>query len=260
MTDQPEASAGMAPPTGPVAAVRHQMRSRRWAAVALLVFVVLFAALLGWQVPTSLARAVGVATEVTATVESVQLADDQPRKKRNGPVWSMGLRWTDAEAPGGFRTGISTLKSDDPPFTVGRTVSAFVIDGSDRASLGIDTDDATKAWLMVALIVVMISAAAGLWWSTRRWKRLLRVRLERDPARVRVIRVGRSKAGWGVDYRPITGVRLPNTLDVIKRGRLAPPEPDEELVVWSLGADGSGPLLVRQVDNDVWWAASGSLH
>ncbi|WP_157970765.1 hypothetical protein [Nakamurella deserti] len=187
-------------------------------------------------------------------------ADDQPRKARHGPVWSIGLRWIDAAAPGGFREGTARVTADDPPLAAGREVSVFVIAASDEASLGLDTGDAGRAWLMISVIVVTLASAVGMWWSTRRWKRLLRVRLDRDPARVSVVRVRRSKAGWGVDYRPLEGVRLPNGLGLIKRGDLVPPEPEEELEVWSLGADGTGPLLVRQVDNDVWWTASGSLH
>ena len=91
------------------------------------------------------------------------------------------------------------------------------------------------------------------------WRRFAAVPSEREPALVEVVAVVLTRSGFGVDHRPIRGVRFPGSFGIPRWFDLTPPEPGEELEVWSLHPDGGGPLLVRQSDG-IWWAASGSLH
>lgn len=115
------------------------------------------------------------------------------------------------------------------------------------------------AWAIAGALVVTALMAPVMVHRARQWQRLATVPAEREAARVEVIRVQRTRAGFRVDYRPIRGVRLADSFGIDRWFDLDPPRPDEELDVWSLGPDGNGPLLMRQ-DNGTWRAASGSLH
>lgn len=125
-----------------------------------------------------------------------------------------------------------------------------------RVPTGVDTG---AAWTLTGVCVLGSLAAPFMLRRARQWQKLAQVPTEREPARVEVIRVALTRAGFAVDYRPIRGARIAHTLGIDRWFDLEPPRPGEELEVWSLGADGRGPLLVRQVDG-TWWAASGRLY
>jgi hypothetical protein len=114
-------------------------------------------------------------------------------------------------------------------------------------------------WAMAGAVALSVLWAVAMMHRAARWRGLAASPGSREAARVEVIRTEITRTGFRVDHRPIRGARFSHSFTIDRWFDLEPPSPGEYLDVWSSGADGRGPLLMRQPDG-TWWAASGSLH
>jgi hypothetical protein len=128
------------------------------------------------------ARAFGNATEVTATVDSVEI--EKPASKRDSLEWIVSVHWPD---PGSTsetnRTGTAQL-SGDPLLRAGDRVQAFVLEDSDEVSLVNEHDGPLGLWIVMGLFVLLLFTAVFMLDRARRWKRLTSIPGERAPSRV----------------------------------------------------------------------------
>lgn len=271
MTDEGLGSdVGAEPPASSVVEVdtptrehrRRRAALRRWGGITLLVVAVLFPVGLIMSQPQVYERPVGLMQEVTAAVTGVRLSEDQPRR-RSSTAWDVELTWTDERGQPASGKGRVVERTSAPK--VGDHLPIAVTATGD---ISFETKQAAGALLLatVGFSLFCVGVAVHYLLSARR--------LSQQPTRlsltqaVPVIVARRTdlsvrwRSGWGrrryaLDYRAEQPGARGGTFFVERRPDDRLPEIDDHLQVWTDGADGRGPFVVRRPGDDLWWLGGG---
>lgn len=242
--------------------ILRRATGRRWGAAVLAAMGIFLPLIVAVSAPRVYEQPLGMTAAASATVTSVRLHDDQPRRHRD-TAWEVGLRWVDPA--GRTQAGVERLvRRNDPP-VVGEVLPiAITTDGE----VSFETDQG--AWVLlltiVAMVVLFFAGAVAFWLSAAR---SLAGRRRLDPARaVPVVATGRSEltTKWKLQFGPrqySLGYRPENAgarggsfaVDGRDDGRL--PEVGDHLQVWTSRPNGRGPFVVRRPTDDTWWLGGG---
>ncbi|TKV58359.1 hypothetical protein FDO65_12345 [Nakamurella flava] len=263
-SDSPGTSGGTAVEID--ASLRRQIArwatGRRWGAAVLAVMAIFLPLVVALAAPRVYEQPLGMTTAASATVTSVRLHDDQPRRHRN-TAWEVGLRWIDPA--GETKTRVERLvRRDDPP-AVGEVLPIAI---TREGQVSFETDQGSWVLLLtvIAMVVLFVAGAVAFWMSAAR--SLMR-RGKLDPPRaVPVVTTGRSELTtkwklqfgprqYSLGYRPEQSGAPGGSFAVDGRddGRL--PEVGDRLQVWTSRPNGRGPFLVRRPADDTWWLGGG---
>lgn len=242
--------------------IARRATGRRWGAAVLAAMAIFLPLVVALAAPRVYEQPLGMTAAASATVTSVRLDDDQPRRHRN-TAWQVGLQWVDPAGETHSAVG-RLVRRDDPP-AVGEVLQIAV---TTEGEVSFETDQGSWVLLLgvIAMVVLFVAGAVALWLSAAR---SMTGRRKLDPARsVPVVATGRSELTtrwklqfgprrYSLGYRPEQPGARGGSFAVDGRddGRL--PEIGDRLQVWTSRRNGRGPFVIRRPADDTWWLGGG---